>query len=63
MLDFCFAGAGALMSTFSLIAIPLFICAMIMLLLAATLKKHVFLSPGIALTSSSVVFAILGMTL
>ncbi|WP_159102109.1 hypothetical protein ACP26C_04870 [Franconibacter helveticus 513] len=51
------------MSTFSLIAIPLFICGMIMLLLAATLKIHVFLSPGIALTSSSVVFAILGMTL
>ena len=51
------------MPTFSIIAIPLFICGMIMLLLAATLKKPGFLTPGIALTLSSVVFATLGMTL
>ncbi|GGD07285.1 MULTISPECIES: hypothetical protein [Franconibacter] len=51
------------MSAFSLIAIPLFLCGMIMLLLAATFKKRGFLSSGVALTSSSVVFATLGMTL
>lgn len=50
------------MPTFSIIAIPLFVCGMLMLLLAAALKKSGFLAPGIALTSCSVVFAVLGMT-
>ena len=50
------------MTTFSIIAIPFFVVAIVMLILAATQKKLVFLIVGGVFMASSVVNAVLGLT-
>jgi len=53
---------GSFMTTFSIIAIPFFVVAIVMLILAATQKKLVFLIVGGVFMASSVVNAVLGLT-
>ncbi len=49
------------MSTFSIIAIPFFVIAIVMLVLAATQKKSVYLILGSVFMASSVVNAVIGL--
>ncbi|WP_176110315.1 hypothetical protein [Izhakiella australiensis] len=51
------------MSTFSIIAIPFMCASLTMLVLAATLKNKTFLILGSVFMASSVVNAVLGMSL
>lgn len=51
------------MNTFSIIAIPFFAVAIAMLVLAATSKQQTFLIVGGVFMISSVVNAVLGMSL
>ncbi len=49
------------MTTFSIIAIPFFIAAVVMLILAATQKKLVYLTLGVSFMVLSVANAVLGI--
>ncbi|WP_312226803.1 hypothetical protein [Pseudescherichia sp.] len=51
------------MNTFSIIAIPFFITAIIFLILAVRQKKSVWLIAGCVFMCSSVTNAVIGMTL
>ncbi|CAI9404330.1 Uncharacterised protein [Lelliottia amnigena] len=51
------------MNTFSIIAIPFFVVAIVMLALAATRKERVFLITGGVFMISSVVNAVIGLSL
>ncbi|MCI1899749.1 MAG: hypothetical protein LKI85_15435 [Enterobacter sp.] len=51
------------MNTFSIVAIPFFVIGVVMLALAATRKELTFLITGGVFMTSSVVNAILGLTL
>lgn len=50
------------MTTFTIIAIPFFILALVMLVLASKLKKSTYLILGGVFMASSVVNAVLGLT-
>ncbi|STQ60042.1 Uncharacterised protein [Pseudescherichia vulneris] len=51
------------MNTFTIIAIPFFISSIVFLLLAARLKQSVWLIVGSVFMCSSVVNAVIGMSL
>lgn len=51
------------MNTFSIIAIPFFAVAVVMLVLAATRKERAFLITGGVFMISSVVNAVIGLSL
>ena len=51
------------MSPFTIIAIPMMVVGLVMLTLAATLKQRAFLIVGAVFMTSSLVNAIIGMSL
>jgi len=50
------------MNTFSIIAIPFFVVAIVMLTLAATRKERTFLIVGGVFMASSVINAVIGLS-
>lgn len=56
-------GTGRFMSTFNIIAIPFFLLGMIMLALAATQKQQTYLLLGGVFMASSLVNAVIGLSM